>query len=168
MGLALADVALEAGLGPVLLVEANAQNPALAHRLGRSAPPDLAQVVELGTGWRDAIAEAPGAAAGPALAVLGPQPFRLVGRADFGVVWTMLQEAFRLIVIDSAGIEESPAMATLPHALGAQVVLVATEETTAAQARRTRDALLRAHAPILGVILNKRATPLPPLLDRIV
>ena len=84
------------------------------------------------------------------------------------LLFSRLRKQFTLVIVDSAPIFPTTHIAALSGAADCVVIVVEAERTRAADLERTRLTLEQLGAQILGVVLNKRRSWIPGILNRLI
>jgi non-specific protein-tyrosine kinase len=90
---------------------------------------------------------------------LPPNPAELLGSQRFRTVLERLQDRYDLVLIDSPPLKAVADPAILASFIDGTLLVVAANATHRATARAGREALTKAGARILGVVLNRLAEP---------
>jgi Mrp family chromosome partitioning ATPase len=159
----LAGAAASAGLGRVLLVDANLARPAAHRFFGLGPRPGLVEVLLDGAVPADVI-QASGL---PSLSVLAAG--RLVQAQEalaLGGALQALKPDFELVVVDLPECRSGPLAARLAAQLDGVLLVIEAEGPRPEAVEREKELLVQAGAPLLGAVLNKRRQYLPRWLER--
>jgi polysaccharide biosynthesis transport protein len=145
----------------VLLVDADLRRPSIHTLFGAPNQSGLTTLLRSDSASVDAIAvptEEPRLSlltSGP----LPPNPAELLGSQRFKTVLDRIRAAYDLVIIDSPPLKAVADPAILGSFLDGTLLVVAANSTHRATARAGREALVKAGARVLGVVLNRVREP---------
>lgn len=162
----LAVTAASSGHGPVLLVDANLERPTVYRLVGVKPAPGLAEALQ-GSPAEPILQPS----AVPGLTVLAAgavetRPARAVAATAFAQLLQSLKNDFALVVVDMAPADRGSMAIQLAAGLDGVLLVVEAERVRGEEIRQCKDALVRARASLLGVVLNKKRRHLPASLER--
>ncbi|MEO7030543.1 MAG: polysaccharide biosynthesis tyrosine autokinase [Acidobacteriaceae bacterium] len=140
----------------VLLIDADLRRPTVHHRFGLNGRIGLTTVLTGSSTLEEAIQRAPDV---PHLDVLAsgpvpPFPTEMLGSATMSELLEKLKATYTHIVIDSPPLLSVTDGVVLARESDAVVLIVRHGKSSRQVVRRARDLLLRAGAPLTGIVLN--------------
>ena len=152
---------------PVLLVEADSNQPSQAQAFGMEAKPPLDSVLKEGEPLDGAISQID--TTNLFLATLSSKFFRPLTNREFSHspdVWQAVRNQFSLILIDSAPVKVSAASLDLCAFVNGVVLVIAGEKTRSAVAQNLKKQILMREGNLLGIVYTKKRLHLPAFIHK--
>ena len=151
----------------ILLVDANVHDPAVAALFGVPESPGLAGV--LTQGHTAPVSLQPGPL--PNLSILPAGRWLdnlsvMVESGKFTHLLNSWRDQFAYVIFDAQPLQEDIGAVSLSRLMDGVILVVEAERTRWEVAQQAKESLLRAQAPVLGAVLNKRQLPIPQWLYR--
>jgi capsular exopolysaccharide synthesis family protein len=166
VAVSLAATAASFGHGPVLLIDANLERPAVHRRLGVKPCPGLAEILADRT--RPASLQPSSVANLVVLAAGGTEdrPTCSWPIAALGEIFQMFKKEFVLIVVDLPPTAGAGYVTPLTAVMDGILLVVEAERICREVVHRQKELLAQANARLLGVVVNKQRRHIPAALDR--
>jgi capsular exopolysaccharide synthesis family protein len=163
----IAVTANRAGYGPVLLIDADINNPPRLNAEGETPQAGLAEALVGAADPLDCVTAAVGAGFS-VMAGRGMRPdiVSSIDRTTFGELIAEYKRHFKLIVLDIPAPSDLNDSMGLASQLDGVLLVIEAERADSRVALRTKQQLLDTNANLLGVVLNKRQQHIPGWLYR--
>ena len=152
---------------PVLLVEADINQPSQAQAFGLEANPLVDYVLQEGKLLDGAISQI--GKSNLFLATLSSEFFRSLTDRNFSHsadMWGSVRNQFSLILIDSPPINVSAASLAICEQVNGVVLVIAAEKTRAVVARNVKKHILMRKGNLLGIVCTKRKFHVPEFIHK--
>ncbi len=147
---------------PVLLVEADSQQPSQAHAFSLQAKPPLDYALKEGNPLNGVISQIE--QSNMFLATLSPYFFRSLPERSFSHstdMWKAARSQFSLILIDSAPVNVSADSLALCKSVNGVILVVAAQQTRSAIVQNVKNQILAREGHILGIVYTKKKFHIP-------